>query len=161
MCCNGQRLEFYSRDIDDLAGVYEAIVAIAEKLLHTPAVAIGVNFNFSIKDDLEGTTPLFETKEDLDDVGAIHSQDRGDSLELPASSQLTLADGTRPTTALNLTRKTDFTTAEISFNYHTIIPGISALIPWASSTPIDHWKSHATEAMQKIYGIEEFENSYL
>lgn len=159
--CSDQRLELYSRDIDDCQAMYEAIGSIAEKLPHTPVKAIGVNFMFQLSGDLAATVPLLETKETFDALGAIRAQERTDSIQLANESLFEIADTGKIQTILKLSRKTDFEAAEVRFNYHMRLDSLELLPKWAEAKPILHWWEHAIEVMKNTYGPEEFAAEYL
>ncbi|MEZ5843982.1 MAG: hypothetical protein R3D27_09630 [Hyphomicrobiaceae bacterium] len=160
MSCSDQRLEIYSRDIDNLQPLYDVTSAIAEKLPHTPVRAAGVNFQFQLGGDLAATTPLLETSEAFDALGAIRSQERVDSIEMPAEGLLNVEGLDPPTTLLNLSRKTDFASAEIKFNYHVDLPGIATLSLWVGAAPVRHWLQHAGGVLRDVYGFDVFERAY-
>ena len=160
MNCSGQRLEFFTRDIDNLQPLYSAVAAVAEKLPHTPVKAVGVNLNFQISGDLAATTPLFDTNETFDTLGAIMSQDRVERIKIPDDHLLEIADFPNPHTILNLTRKTDFDTAEINFNYHLNLSVLNLLVNWSQAEPISYWRQHALRVMSDCYGFDEVETTY-
>jgi len=122
--------------------------------------AIGVNFNVRVTGDLAATTPLFETREAFDALGIIRSQDRTDSIEIPNEALFEVDQfGSLPTT-LNLTRKTDFNSMEINFNYHTLIPEVGFVTRWVEGNPIAHWRQHALGVLADCYGIADVDAAY-
>lgn len=160
MSCSGQRLELFARDVDDLQSLYDAIASISVKLPHTPMKAIGVNFFFQVTGDLAAITPMLETNDVFDGYGVIRSQDRTDSIEIRNEDLLEVEENGKPIALLNLTRKTDFNTAEINFNYHLPVPGMDFLSKWSAADPVAHWKQHAQKVISDCYGQDEIDMAY-
>ena len=158
--CFGHRLELFTLDTNNFQPLYGVVSGIAEKLPHTPVTGVGVNFDFRADGDLAAITPLLETDELFDPFGAIKSQDRTDSIEIPNENLLAIDGLGRPQTILNLTRKTDFTTAEIKFNYHLQLPAMDLLLNWVQTEPISHWKRHAIRMISDCYAFEDINPVY-
>lgn len=155
LACDGQRMEMFTRDIDNLQPLYDAVAKLAELLPHTPTRAVGVNFNAQISGDVAAITPAFETKEVFDVFGNLLSQDRTDTIDIVNDDLLEIGVVGKQKTALNLSRKTDFNSAEVKFNYHTQLGGMEALAAFASANPIAHWREHAMRLLADVYDIDD------
>lgn len=160
LACTGQRLEVFSRDIEDRQPLYDAVSKLTELLPHTPARAIGSNFSVKVEGDISPITPVFETEEVFDAFGQTMTQDRSDSIEILEDDLIEVTGVGKLPTALNLTRKTDFKTVEMNFNYHLQISGMDMLAGLIGVDPIGHWRDHMMRVLSDCYGIDEVEYAY-
>lgn len=160
MSCNGQRLELFARDIGNTQPLYDLILRISEKLPHTPIMGIGVNFSFQVAGDITTVAPLLETNEALESFGMIRAMERTDSLEIVNDGLIDIPDLGRPQVSLNIARKTNFNTVDISFNYHLSLLNMDSLSKWSKVDSVSHWKQHATGLMRDCYGFENVETTY-
>ena len=160
LACNGQRVEIFTRDIENLEPLYGAVLKLAELLPHTPTHAVGVNFNVQISGDVAAIVPAFETKEVLDAFGNLLTQDRTDAIDIVNDDLLGLDGVRKPATALNLSRRTDFNSAEVKFNYHVQLRGMEALAVFAAADPIAHWREHAMKLLADVYGVDDVDVAY-
>ena len=95
LACNGQRIEMFTSDIDNLQPLYDAVTRLADLLPHTPTRAAGVNFYVHVTDDVASITPAFETREVFDDFGHLLTQDRTDAIDI-VNDDLLIIDGNNP-----------------------------------------------------------------
>lgn len=160
ICCSGQRLEMYTRDLDNLEPLYLATSKISQKLPHTPVRAIGINFNVKINGDFAAITALLETNESFDLLGTIRSTERTDSIEIGNEDLIEIDGFGRVQTTLNLTRKSDFAQVEINFNYHSSVQGIEFLDGFVGKDPIAHWRSRAMTILSDCYDLTEVASEY-
>lgn len=160
ICCTGQRLEIYTRDIDNLEPLYLALSKIALKLPHTPIRAIGINFNVKVNGEFAAITSLLETKESFDLLGAIRTVERTDSIEIGNENLIEIDGVGRVQTTLNLARKSDFNQVEINFNYHSLVQGIEIVDGFVGGNPISHWREHATTILRDCYDLAEVTAEY-
>lgn len=160
LACTGERLEVFSRDIEDRQPMYDAVIKLTELLPHTPTRAIGTNFNVQVTGDVSPITPVFETEEVFDTFGKIMTQDRSDGIDIVNDDLIELAGVGKLPAALNLTRKTDFKTAEMNFNYHLQLGGMESLAALVGADPIGHWRKHALRVLDDCYGINALEYAY-
>ncbi|WP_299960341.1 hypothetical protein [uncultured Roseobacter sp.] len=160
LACTGQRLELFSRDIENRQPLYEAVARLTNLLPHTPARAVGTNFDVQVTGDISPITPAFETEEVFDTFGKIMTQDRSDGFEIFNDDLMELNGVGKVPSALNLTRKTDFKTVEMSFNYHLPIAGMESLSTLLGADPIGHWRDHALRVLSDCYGIDAVEYAY-
>lgn len=160
LACTGQRLEVFSRDIECRQPMYKAVTKLTEMLPHTPTRAVGTNFIVQITGDVSPITPVFETEEVFDTFGTIMTQDRSDAIDIFNDDLIELDGVGKLPVALNLTRKTDFKTAEINFNYHLQLGGIESLAMLARADPIGHWRDHALRVLNECYGVDALEYAY-
>lgn len=160
MCCTGQRLELYCRDIDNLEQLYQVVSKVAAKLPHTPMLAIGVNFSIKHTGDIAVLTPQFETPEAFDTLGAIRSQERSDSIEIINDDLLEFGQYGRVPTMMNLTRKTDFNAVELGFNYHSQMAESGFVAAWPVGNPIQHWRQHCLRVLNDCYGTTDLGADY-
>lgn len=161
MSCFGQRLEFFTKDVEQLDDLYRAARRVFEKLPHTPKSALGVNFTVSVRDDLALVTPRFDTDELFFEWGTVRSLDRTDSIELSQDHLPVLPNLGKHPVQLNISRRTDFSSAEISFNYHSAILSEDFLLKWIEGAPIDHWRTLTEKLAGELYDVAELERSYL
>lgn len=160
LACNGQRLEMFTRDIDNLKPLYDAVVKLTKLLPHTPTRAVGINFFVQITGDVAAITPVFETKEVFDVFGNLLTQDRTDAIDIVKDDLLELHGTGKRETALNLSRRTDFNSAEVKFNYHIQLGGMEALAAFAAANPIAHWRGHAMRLLADVYGVDDVDVAY-
>jgi hypothetical protein len=159
--CNGQRLEFFSRDLNNLQDLYACAGKIVSKLPHTPKSAVGVNFNVVVSGDLGALTSIFETGEPFDALGPVRSLERTENFSMPEALLPKLPNGDGVVTQLNLTRRTDFAKVEINFNFHAPIAGEHFMSQWLASNTVLHWKSHALTLLNSVYGLDQPTYAYL
>jgi len=160
ICCTGPRLEFYTRDIDNIEPLYFGLSKIAQKLPHTPIRAIGINFNVKISGEFAAITALLETNESFDLVGTIRSFERTDSIEIGNENLIEIDGLGRVQTTLNLVRKSDFNQVEINFNYHSLVQGIEIMAGFLGKNPIAHWREHAAAILRNCYDLGEVTAEY-
>lgn len=160
LACTGQRLEMFTRDVDNCQPLYDAVSKLTKLLPHTPMRAVGINFNIHITEDISSITPNFETEEVFDAFGTLITQDRSDSIEVVNGDLVEVEGVGKLPTALNLTRKTDFKTVEMNYNYHISMPGMEMLDKWVGHNPIGHWREHAMKVSSDCYGIDLVECAY-
>jgi len=161
LACNGQRVEMFTRDIDNLQPLYDAVAKLGELLPHTPTRAVGANFNVRITGDVATIAPKLETGEPLDAFGNRLTQDRTDTIDIANDDLLELEDIGKPPTALNLSRRTDFKSVEVKFNYHVELIGMEALAKFAAANPIVYWREHAMRLLAEVYGVDDVKSEYL
>ena len=160
LACNGQRIEMFTSDIDNLQPLYDAVTRLADLLPHPPTRAAGVNFYVHVTGDVASITPAFETREVFDDFGHLLTQDRTDAIDI-VNDDLLIIDGIEnQVTTLNLSRKTDFNLAEVKFNYHTQSDGMEVLATFVAADPISHWKGHAMKLLADVYGVGDVDTVY-
>ena len=160
LACTGQRLEVFSRDIENRQRLYDAVIKLTELLPHTPTRAVGTNFNVQVTGDISPITPVFGTEEVFDTFGTIMTQERSDGIDIVDDDLINIAGAGKLPTALNLTRKTDFDTAEMNFNYHLQMEGVEMLASLVRADPIGHWRDHALRILNDCYGIDALEYAY-
>ena len=160
LCCSGQRLELFTRDMADLKQIYDVVAGISKNLPHTPVGGVGVNFHFQISDGLPAVTPRFDTREAFDAIGITRYQERVDAIEIADETPAKTSGEEGQRTVLSLTRRTDYNAVEVAFNYHASLPSISALSRWAEAKPIARWRKHACEVMSECYNVDEFSEQY-
>lgn len=161
LCCVGQRLEFYTRDISNLDELYAAAKRIAEKLPHTPKSALGVNFNIQVSGDLAALVPRFETQEVFDQAGVVRGQERTDSIAIGEDLLPNLPEMGKQAVQLNLIRKSDFATSEINFNYHSNFSDENFLLKWIAGSPIQHWHEQTKKLANEVYELDDIDAAYL
>ena len=160
LACNGQRVEIFTRDIDNLQPLYDAVEKLATLLPHTPTRAVGINFVVRIADDVAAIAPALATGEVFDEFGDLLTQDRTDSINIVKDDLLQIEGIGGLPTALNLSRKTDFKVADVKLNYHVQMDGMEALASFVSANPITHWRDHAMRVLASVYEIDEVDATY-
>ncbi len=154
----GNRAEFYETSEASEPIIYSVLKKLVEALPHTPVQAAGVNFNFIVEGDLTGMVPNFDTDEPLDRIGQVEQLERLDVISVPDDELIDVVEVGKLQTALQFSRKSNFQSVEINFNYHINVAEIGSLSHWIDAEPIAHWKKHALGVLSDCYGIDEFEH---
>lgn len=155
--CTQQRLEFYLPRHGTPDSVHDAIAKLSEKLPHTPVSAVGINFNYTIDEDVAALVSKFETGDLLDAFGVLKSSERSDTLQLAEDEAVDITSLGCPLPLLTVHRKTDFNSVSFSFNFHQDLSNMKSLGTWALRSPVIHYQRTVKNLLSGVYDIEEHE----
>lgn len=155
--CNQQRLEFYLPRNGTPESVHDAIARLSDMLPHTPVSAVGVNFSYTIEEDVTALVSKFETEDTLDAFGVLKSSERSDTLQLAENEAVDITSLGCPLPLLTLQRKTDFKSVSFNVNFHQDLTSMKSLGTWALRSPIVHYQQTLRSLLSSVYDIEEYE----
>lgn len=153
LSCNHDRLEFHVPELRGDECIYDVVSKLCELLPYTPITAVGVNFDATVASGPNTVSGLLETKENLYTYGNLLERSLTDTIEIDRDQQIGGSNLGKPRSILNITRKNDFKTVKVEFNYHTEIIGTEELAAYISQKPINHWHDHATKLAEAVYSF--------
>ena len=159
LCCSEQRLELYADVAANAPALYRILDGVSKALPHTPVRAVGVNFHYTADESEVGMGRHLDADRATDEIGRILAANRTDVIEIPDSALLPMAGTGNGRTTLKLARSSDFSTAEIDFNYDLPVADMALLPTWSRADPVAHWHAHSRSVM-KNYGFDEVKNIY-
>ncbi len=138
------RLSVFVDDLDEATTnlAEAAIIKAAEALPHTPVAAIGINFSFTVEEPDKDIVDILRSGDGLERIGPIIQSEINSRLQI------------EPTVQLNFSRSIVSDVLVMRFNYHTDLSRLS-LIDQGFYGKIAHWRAHAIEVMNTIYGLGE------
>lgn len=155
--CSPVRLELYLVRQESSEALHKAIGKISSLLPHGPVFAIGVNYHFTISQDLESINESMKADENYDELGSVATMEKTETVKIDSAHQMKLASELAEPCILKIQRRTDFESASIDFNFHQEISGIASLAEWEELHPIDYWIEFVNKSLYEQYEISEWE----